>query len=213
MSFGTTASAWRGSRTAHCREELRQPCRSCDEQDSGLWARMAGATWGTIVPVLLVVLAIVLTGMSSRVPSWAERAVWAVSGNSQDRLLLAVTEGELGKVRELLDEGISPNMSSDRGITLLMCAAQLRDTAVMEQLLIAGADPNLRDRAGFCALTRAIRSGNLHAVRILLEHGADPYLPGNLGLTPIDVAEEYQQAEIRDVLLTAHHASDSLHPR
>lgn len=216
MSFGTTASAWRGSQAAHCHggSGTGQQCPSCVGDGTGLLARMAGATWSTVLPILLVLLVVVLVGISNRVPNWTERAVWAVShGNAEDRLLLAVTDGHVGRVRDLLDEGISPNLSSDRGITLLMCAAQIRDTAVMEQLLISGADPNLRDRAGFSALTRAVRSGNRRAVRILLEHGADPYLPGNLGNTPIDVAEEYQQTEIREIMLAGSEASGSLHPR
>lgn len=55
-------------------------------------------------------------------------------------------------------------------------------------------------RSGETCLHYAVRMGNLKLVRILMENGADPTVQGDDGFTPIDVAEEYNQIEMLDLL-------------
>jgi ankyrin repeat protein len=76
-------------------------------------------------------------------------------------------------VKELLDDGKSPNVRQSNGTTPLMIAASNDDAAIASLLLAKGADPNLR-AGGNSALSIARSRGASGAamVQLLLRSGA-----------------------------------------
>jgi ankyrin repeat protein len=75
-------------------------------------------------------------------------------------------------VRRLVAAGANPDQPALHGITPLMQAAQVADTATVRALLDAGANPNLRDAYGQTALDRARTRGADDVVAALIAAGA-----------------------------------------
>lgn len=77
-------------------------------------------------------------------------------------------------VKELLDDGKSPNVRQSDGLTPLMIAASNGDTGIAAMLLAKGADPNLRALGGRTALSLAKARGadGAQTVQLLQRSGA-----------------------------------------
>jgi hypothetical protein len=77
-------------------------------------------------------------------------------------------------VKELLDDGKSPNARQADGSTPLMIAAGNNDAEIATLLLAKGADPNLRASGGATALSVAKARGQAGAgmVQLLQRAGA-----------------------------------------
>ena len=77
-------------------------------------------------------------------------------------------------VKELLDDGKSPNVRQSDGVTPLMVAASFGDAGIAAMLLAKGADPNLRAQGGRTALSMAQARGAAGAqmVQLLQRSGA-----------------------------------------
>ena len=96
-------------------------------------------------------------------------------------LLTASVQGDVNRVRELLDE--HPDIVSERAPleghtghrTALHFAMNTGNKPVISLLLERGADPNIRDDGDDAMpLHFAAERGDLEIVRMLIEHGADP---------------------------------------
>jgi uncharacterized protein len=70
-------------------------------------------------------------------------------------LLVAVPEGHVPTVTELIAKGANPNLANATGETPLLVAARDGDAAMVKALLAGKADPNAKDRVGRSALTLA----------------------------------------------------------
>lgn len=88
-------------------------------------------------------------------------------------LVDAAGRGEFDRLRELLDQGVSPNAAYRDGYSALMAASQAGFHKTARLLLEHGADPNLSDAIGRTPLTYAVRTGNVELTQLLLESGAD----------------------------------------
>lgn len=83
----------------------------------------------------------------------------------------------------------------------LHVAAQNGDTKQIVSLLDQGANINAPfGRENATALSVAARAGETDAVQILLERGADPNI-GAPGLTPLDLARDYNRLDVLRLLL------------
>jgi ankyrin repeat protein len=83
----------------------------------------------------------------------------------------------LGRTTELtgyLDEGITVNLTNDKGDTLLMLAAYHGHAELVTALLRRGADPNRANDGGQTPLAGAVFKAEDEVVRALLAAGADP---------------------------------------
>ena len=60
-------------------------------------------------------------------------------------LALAAASGQVGRVRELVAAGVDPNARGDQGVTPLLWATRIGNTAGMAALMRPGADPMLAD--------------------------------------------------------------------
>ncbi|KAI0643416.1 ankyrin [Trametes meyenii] len=101
-------------------------------------------------------------GLPQETLDFAHRMFDAARDNSSELLLQAV------------EVGLPPNLTNDKGNTLLMLAAYNGHADLVKQLLAKGADPNRTNDQGQSPLAGAVFKGFDDVVRVLVEHGADP---------------------------------------
>ncbi len=75
--------------------------------------------------------------------------------SNEKAMINAVMAGDTAKVQSLLDKGVSPNLKTDDGKTILMLAAYLGKTDIAKLLIERGADVNAKDNDGKTALMYA----------------------------------------------------------
>ncbi|XP_035291550.1 ankyrin repeat domain-containing protein 39 isoform X3 [Anguilla anguilla] len=119
-----------------------------------------------------------------------ERGIWAAALN-----------GDLERVKSLLQKGTSPNVRDQAGYTALHYASRAGNEAVCELLLDGGACANPQTQGGATPLHRSAYCGHLGVVKLLLDHGADPLLCDDDGSSPLHKAAEQGQAEVCELLL------------
>lgn len=114
-------------------------------------------------------------------------------------LITAAGNGDVARVKALLEDGADPNAQDEFGNTALMSAAINNDppmgkyTAVVEALLAAGANPDIQHRIfGHTALMSAITNGDIPTIKALLAGGADRNLRDMNGRTALDRARDLE---------------------
>jgi len=114
--------------------------------------------------------------------------------------------GDIQRVRELLDSGVDPNFQNRLGTTPLMMASAWGYTEIVRLLLKKGADPNIQSRNmvlydfGDTALMYATLEGETETVRLLLENGANPNIINNNGDTALSLALRNGHTDIVELL-------------
>ncbi|KAI9451653.1 ankyrin [Russula earlei] len=93
---------------------------------------------------------------------FAQRMFDAARGGNAELLLAAV------------DAGLPPNLSNEKGNTLLMLAAYAGHAELVRGLLGRGADPNRLNDRGQSPISGAVFKHEDNVVRVLMEGGADP---------------------------------------
>jgi uncharacterized protein len=117
----------------------------------------------------------------------------------------AVSRGDLGSVRSLLETGASVNKLDRYNQSALMIAARHGQTEVARLLIGHGADLDITAKYGLSALMLAVV--NLHAgvSRVLVDAGANIDIkgtgaPGFDGKTAADLAEGNGQRELAEYI-------------
>ena len=133
------------------------------------------------------------------------------SGSPQalDEATLAFAQGVFGYARSgdtvdlggLLAAGLPPNLTNDKGDTLLMLASYHRQGEAVRLLLSHGADPERANDRGQTPLGVAAYQGDLATVLLLLDHGADVNGCGQGGRTALMTAAMFERTAIVDLLL------------
>ena len=85
-------------------------------------------------------------------------------------LIESAKNGDIGRVSELLDSGIDPNIKGDYGETALIWASRKGRIDIVESLLDTGADPNIRNNDGGTALMIAEREGHDDIAELIYDH-------------------------------------------
>jgi biopolymer transport protein ExbD len=116
-------------------------------------------------------------------------------------LLGAITYGQVGLVKQLLESGADPNTTDPNGNTLLMLAAGNGHVDLVKLLLAHGADADAAAPLGSTALMFAAFHGHTEVVTVLLDNGADVNATAQLGLTAVRLAAQNGQSNVIDVLL------------
>ena len=125
-----------------------------------------------------------------------ERGAEALELSLEDRFTAAVTSGDDGGARQLLEE--APGLIEDPA--LLMEAAN--NAAATRLLLELGADPNAPAGNGRVPLHEAAWADNAEVVRLLLANGARCEIRENdHNATPVGFANHAGNFELRDLLL------------
>jgi len=108
---------------------------------------------------------------------WAALAVAALMAlpglADGDGLHDAADNGDVEKVRALLDAGANVNARNNYGETALMRTALNGHAEVAALLIDAGADVDAKDDYGGTALMWAAWRGNAEEVKLLIDAGAD----------------------------------------
>lgn len=103
-------------------------------------------------------------------------------------------------VRLLIDAGASvDDVSSDRGYSPLMDAAQKGDEVMCRILLEAGAAVNLASKDGQTALILCAGRGDERISTLLFEHGADPLTKDKLGMSALGYARLFKNRKLLDL--------------
>lgn len=98
-------------------------------------------------------------------------------GAFRHTLSMAVSKGNIGVLKILLEAGADPNaegiVSSGASNLPLIAAAEFNDPKMVQMLLDHGADPDLTNSEGELALAKASRLGNDKLISPLLKGGAN----------------------------------------
>jgi ankyrin repeat protein len=113
----------------------------------------------------------------------------------------AAFDGDVERVRELLEKGENPNIKNKDGITPLHVAASKGYVDVVKLLLERGADPNIKDKNGVTPLHWAAYNGHVDVVKLLLKHGADPNAEDKYGATPLHATAKMGHVDVVKLLL------------
>jgi len=114
-----------------------------------------------------------------------------------------------GFMRLLVEHGANLDVSTKDGKTALMLAASedeqrsRGDLEAVEILLNAGTVPNAKDASGWTALMYVAQYGGSDLARLLIKHGADPRIVNNKRQTALDIALEFSQHDVAEVLRSA----------
>ncbi len=100
---------------------------------------------------------------------------------------IAASDGDLGRVSELVESGISPNAFDENTYTPIHAAASYGHIDVLELLLLHGGDLNIADDDGD---TPIYVVENVDTARWLLGHGAVIDRVNKEGVSPIQAIEE-----------------------
>jgi len=87
-------------------------------------------------------------------------------------------QGDSDELAAYVDAGVSPDLTNDKGDTLLVVAAYAQHEDVVRALLERGADHARVNDRGQTALGSAVFRQSAGTVRALLDAGADPDLGG-----------------------------------
>jgi len=116
----------------------------------------------------------------------------------------AVKANDVGKVRQLLSDGASPNQTDEDGATTGMhIAASTGNLQIMAILYKAGADINVRDNVGDSPLDLAAEHRQLEAVKLLLEMKARVNDQDKNGMTALMFAAKVGDTEMVRYMLEA----------
>jgi len=106
---------------------------------------------------------------------------------------LAVSQGDVARLRALVEAGADVNARNRRGQTALMVSAQKGQASVVRFLIDRGAELNHTAKYTLSALMLAVINGHVETVQLLTDAGADLTIrgsgaPGFHGKTAEDLA-------------------------
>lgn len=115
--------------------------------------------------------------------------VFVLCAQSPDEKLLdALRKGNTQAFSDALDEGASPDLADNRGVSILMMAVTFGQTDTVKLLLERGADVNRQDSEGNTALMRAAANGRVEIGKMILAKNPDLYLENNKGESCLSIS-------------------------
>jgi ankyrin repeat protein len=112
----------------------------------------------------------------------------------------AAREGDLAKLRSLLDFGADPNQRDGNGNRPLIETVAAGHLNAVRVLLAAGANPNLTSSGGRTPLIEAAIRGRIAIARLLISAGADPNISERGAGTALEAAEREGHTELAVLL-------------
>jgi len=108
------------------------------------------------------------------------------------RLFEAARKGQMDIFEQALPRGLSPNMTNDKGDSLIMLSAYHGHAALVSLLIQHGADPNRLNDRGQSPLAGAVFKDERTVIEALLAGNADPAIGQPSAL---DACEVFKQEE------------------
>lgn len=103
---------------------------------------------------------------------------------------------EPDELAKMLDAGLSVNLKTEKGDTLLMIASYNGSIKTTDMLLRRGAAVDERNNRGQTPLAGACFKGYLEVVKLLISHGADINANNGMGATPYTFAVMFGRSEV-----------------
>ena len=85
--------------------------------------------------------------------------------------LRAVKNGNINKVRALINKGVDVNTKTDKGVSALMISTYWNNIEIVKLLIDRNANVNEKDNYGETALMRAVRRDHTEIVELLKNAG------------------------------------------
>ncbi len=148
-----------------------------------------------------------------RIPFSLKRALYSVSvftslslsipGLAADTLMTAVKSGSTARVKQQLENGLTPNILLPDYSSPLAWAVDQQNRAMVESLLEAGAEPDLAgsEKNNFSPLLLACLRGDAHIVLALIEAGANVHRSTHDDITPFALCAGHSSTSTLDALL------------
>ncbi len=111
----------------------------------------------------------------------------------------AASDSSFSETERLLQGSANPNARDDNGWTPLHFAAQSGAFEIAALLLQMGAEANATDSNGNTPLFRAVfcYAGEGSLIEVLRKAGADPHKENNYGTTPLGLARDIANYDVR----------------
>ncbi|KAI8880978.1 Pkinase-domain-containing protein [Backusella circina FSU 941] len=116
----------------------------------------------------------------------------------KDNLWVAAGDGQLDRVKELVEEGADLNGHDENGYTAMHAAASYNQLDIVKYLADKGANVNVQD---FDKDTPLFVTETVDMAQLLLDLGADPKLKNELGLTAAMTAFDEGWEEVAQLLV------------
>ena len=120
---------------------------------------------------------------------------------NEKKLLEAVSKGNLAVVKELLEKGVNPDATNDKGETPLHIAVKKHFIKITKLLIQSGANINAKDKNNTTPLHIAILKDFLGFAKLLLKSGANPNAKNYEGETPLHITVKLEAIEMVALLL------------
>src|ERR1700752_1096251 len=128
-------------------------------------------------PSVMWVFAIALLMVAGARAASDDLPALSEQSESNGRLVDAMKNQDLQRVRTLLDQHADVNLRSEDGSTALLWAAHWNDLRTAELLIRAGADANAANDFRMTPLSQACTNASSALVELLLKAGANPNTP------------------------------------
>lgn len=115
-------------------------------------------------------------------------------------------EGESTILQSMIEAGLSPNTTDNRGNSLLMLSAYNGNISTCKMLLELGSDPNRQNNHGHSILAGAAFKGYLDICKLIVEHGA--VIDRNATKNPIVFAAIFGREEVVNYLQSVDNSTN-----
>ncbi|XP_076326636.1 uncharacterized protein LOC143233810 isoform X2 [Tachypleus tridentatus] len=128
-------------------------------------------------------------------PANVSPAVMKRNAKGETPLHIATIKGNVNRVKELLTEGVNPNVKDNAGWTPLHEACNHGHKQIVELLLDYGAFINVPGLDNDTPLHDSVNNMRLEIVELLVSRGADIHARNLYGYTPLDAAKTQEMKD------------------
>lgn len=131
-----------------------------------------GVNTNIMMFALIVMVLVSLSNRFFKLSTGLEQKKQSTSAHGASALFSAIAKGRMSTVKQLIEQGVSANLTTKEGYTPLIFAASKGFGDMVQLLLSNGANVNAKDKSGKSALDYSKAKGFNRVTEILLASGA-----------------------------------------